>query len=49
MNEKAGEMEDKVVEITKKESKIKVLRVLTDEEKQWADMARDEFGDKLDW
>lgn len=49
MNEKAGEMEDKVVEITKKESKIKVLRVLTDEEKQCADMARDEFGDKLDW
>lgn len=49
INEKAGEMDEKVVEITKKESKIKVLRVLTDEEKQCADMAKEHFGETLKW
>jgi len=47
MNEKAGEMEENIVEITKKDSRIKVLRVLTDEERQCADMAKEAFGEKV--
>lgn len=49
INDKAGTMDEKVVEITKEGSKIKVLRVLTDEEKQCADMAKEAFGEKLDF
>lgn len=44
MNAKAGENTEGVVEITSKNSKIKALRVLTDEERQCADMAKDHFG-----
>lgn len=44
-NEGAGEIQDGVVEITTKNSRVKALRVLTDEERQCADMAKEHFGE----
>lgn len=45
INAKAGEKQEGVVEVTTKNSKIKALRVLTDEERQCADMAKAHFGE----
>lgn len=42
-------MEESIVEVTKEGSRVKVLRVLTDEEKQCADMAKEAFGENLDF
>ena len=45
-NENAGKDDAEVVEITSAQSKIRALRVLTDEEKQCAEMARKTFSAK---
>jgi acetate kinase len=44
LNEQAGNSNEGVFEITSKDSKIRALRVLTDEEQECADLAKEHFG-----